>query len=70
MFSCPLCRKEYLLYSKLCPKCDKIYKLGTIYGFDKIYDIVDKCLVINEENQERKLTRVSRAINTNIEKKD
>ena len=39
-------------------------------SFDKIYDIVDRCLVISEENQERKITRVSKAVNTNIEKKD
>jgi hypothetical protein len=55
MFCCGFCRKEYLLYSNLCPKCDKIYKLGTIYGFDKIYDVVDKSLVIS---QEKKLDKV------------
>ena len=62
MFSCGLCREEYLLYSKLCVKCDRIYKLGNIYGWTTVYNIVDKCLVIPENYQEQKLEKVVKKI--------
>ncbi len=70
MFSCGLCREEYLLYSKLCPKCDKIYKLGNIYGWETIYDIVDKCLVIPKENQEKKIDKTVRHIGNAVLKNE
>tara|TARA_Y100000593_G_scaffold32675_1_gene64418 strand:+ start:288 stop:491 length:204 start_codon:yes stop_codon:yes gene_type:complete len=62
MFSCGFCREEYLLYSRLCPKCDKMYKLGVIYGFDKLNEIVDKCLIIPETNQNKKLEKVQKEV--------
>ena len=62
MFSCGFCREEYLLYSRLYPKCDKMYKLGVIYGFDKLNEIVDKCLIIPENNQNKKLEKVQKEV--------
>jgi len=62
MFSCGLCQEEYLLYSRLCPKCDKIYKLGKIYGWDTIYNIIDKCLVIPKVNQDKKLDNTIKSV--------
>tara|TARA_R110000823_G_scaffold33961_4_gene94832 strand:- start:5142 stop:5276 length:135 start_codon:yes stop_codon:yes gene_type:complete len=34
-----------------------MYKLGVIYGFDKVNSIIDRCLVIPVENQKIKLQR-------------
>lgn len=57
VFNCPLCENEYLLYSKLCKKCEKVKRLGNIYSFEKIYNILDSCLVITDKHQEVKLER-------------
>lgn len=70
MFSCGFCREEYCLYSKLCPSCDKMYKLGVIYGFDKLTEIVDRCLVIPKENQKIKLDRCVKEIGNKPDSKD
>ena len=67
MFSCGLCRNESLLYSRLCVKCDRVYKLGNIYGWDKVYSIIDRCLVIPDENQKIKLDRCIKTIGNSKE---
>ena len=62
MFCCSFCREEYLLYSSLCLRCEKVYKLGTIYGFDTIFDIVDRCLLIPEDKQEKRIIKITNSI--------
>tara|TARA_R100001198_G_scaffold28708_1_gene15137 strand:- start:820 stop:1032 length:213 start_codon:yes stop_codon:yes gene_type:complete len=70
MFVCGFCKEEYLLYSRLCPKCDKMYKLGVIYGFDKLNEIIDRCLIIPDENREKKLERCIKQVGNKNEVKE
>lgn len=52
-FTCPLCRKEWILYKNVCLKCDKIRHLMEIYSRDKVIDILEKVLVV-EQFKEKK----------------
>jgi hypothetical protein len=46
--TCPLCREEWILLSKLCPECDRIRFLMSIYSRDKILEILDKTLIVQK----------------------
>jgi hypothetical protein len=46
MFSCPLCREEWCITSKLCEDCDKVRHLYSIYDKKIIMDILDKTLIV------------------------
>jgi len=48
MFSCPLCRTEWCITSKLCDDCNKIKHLMDIYSRDKVIDILEKVLVVEK----------------------
>tara|TARA_R110000764_G_scaffold23894_1_gene58000 strand:- start:472 stop:693 length:222 start_codon:yes stop_codon:yes gene_type:complete len=50
--TCPLCREEWILLSKLCPDCDRIRFLMSIYSRDKILDILDKTLIVQKFKEE------------------
>ena len=50
--TCPLCREEWILLSKLCPECDRIRFLMSIYSRDKILDILDKTLIVQKFKEE------------------
>lgn len=41
-----MCREEYLLYSKLCPECEKIRHLMSIYGREKVVNVLESNLVV------------------------
>tara|TARA_R110000737_G_scaffold95031_1_gene129052 strand:+ start:3191 stop:3457 length:267 start_codon:yes stop_codon:yes gene_type:complete len=50
MFECPLCRKEWLLVSKLCDKgCEDIRHLISIYGKDNILNVLRTNLIRPQE---------------------
>lgn len=48
MLCCPLCREEWCFVSKLCPDCDKVRHLYSIYDKSIIMDILDKTLVVQK----------------------
>ena len=50
--TCPLCREEWILLSKLCPECDRIRFLMSIYSRDKILEILDKTLIVQKFKEE------------------
>ena len=52
MFSCPLCRSEWCITSKLCDKCNKVKHLMDIYSRDKIIEILEKVLVVEQFKQQ------------------
>ncbi len=54
VFTCPLCREEWILTKGLCSSCDRIRFLMSIYDKKIITDILDKCLVIQkfQDNEE------------------
>ena len=54
--TCPLCREEWILLSKLCPECDRIRFLMSIYSRDKILDILDKTLIVQKFKEDESPT--------------
>jgi hypothetical protein len=51
VFICPMCREEYLLYSKLCPSCDKVRHFMSIYGREKVIMILNNNLVVGGQKK-------------------
>lgn len=64
MFSCPLCRTEWCITSKLCVDCNKIKHLMDIYSRDKVIDILEKVLVVEKfkNTKEEKEAKVANDI--------
>lgn len=48
MFSCRLCEKESVILYHLCEKCRRIKHLINLYD-DKVYEVLENCLVRNQE---------------------
>jgi len=46
--TCPLCRTEWVLTSRICASCDKIRHYMEIYSQNKILEILDKVLVVQQ----------------------
>ena len=51
VFTCPLCRSEYIYISKLCCECDKIRFLMSVYNRETIINILNKVLVVQQFKQ-------------------
>ena len=47
MFECPICG-DWLLIHKTCKECDKIRQLCKLYGKQKLLEILDKTMVIQQ----------------------
>ncbi len=47
MFECPICG-DWLLLRKTCNDCDKIRQLCKLYGKEKLLEILDKTMVIQQ----------------------
>ncbi len=45
-FTCPLCREEWLLINKLCPRCDRIRHIMQCYSREKVIEALDKIFLI------------------------
>ena len=56
MLSCPLCRTEWCITSKLCDKCNKVKHLMDIYSRDKVIEILEHVLVV-EKFKEKKVEK-------------
>ena len=56
---CYFCEKEqrenYLGY--YCDSCRKIKNLGNVYGFNRIYNILNKCCIRDTTQLENKITK-------------
>jgi len=54
---CILCEKEPAenWFGSFCPTCRKLKNIGNVYGFERIYTILEKCCIRNEEQLERKI---------------
>lgn len=52
--TCPLCRNEWIILSKLCAECDRIRYLMNLYSRDKVLEILDKTLVVQKFKEEEK----------------
>lgn len=53
MFSCRLCEKESVIMVNLCEKCRRIKHLINLYD-EKVYEVLENCLVRNQEQITRK----------------
>ena len=55
--TCILCEKEKVetWWGSFCPNCRKIKNLGNVYGFERIYNILEKCCIRNEQQLEKKI---------------
>ena len=52
MFECPIC-SDWVLYGKTCVDCDKIRQLCKLYGKDKLLEILDKTMVIQQLKKDK-----------------
>ena len=44
-----------------CENCRKLKNLGNVYGFERIYDILEKCCVRNTTQLEKKIDKQNEA---------
>lgn len=56
---CVLCEKEKAenWFGSFCPTCRKLKNIGNVYGFERIYGILEKCCIRNEEQLENKIEK-------------
>lgn len=47
-FSCPLCREEWLVINKLCPKCEKVRFIMASYSRDVVIEALEKIFLIRQ----------------------
>ena len=50
MLACPICN-EWCIVMKLCEKCDTIRQLCKLYGRDKLLEILNKTMVIQQHKK-------------------
>ena len=62
MFSCPLCKNEYLIFSSLCVECTKIKHIISLYGSDEVHAVLNKILL-------RGTDHINKSIIKELEKK-
>ena len=49
MFQCPICGQTILI-TKLCSECERIRQLCKIYGKETVIDVLNKALVVSEDD--------------------
>lgn len=47
MFACPVC-DEWIIATKICHQCDIIRQLCKIYGRDKLIEVLNKTMIIQQ----------------------
>ena len=47
-FTCPLCREEWLVINKLCPRCDRVRFIMSCYSRDKVIEALEKIFLIKQ----------------------
>jgi len=51
--TCPLCRDEWIITTRICGSCDKIRHYMEIYSQSKILEILDKVLVVQQHKDNK-----------------
>lgn len=51
MLTCPICDCWVMPHQKVCSECDKIRQLCKIYGKEKLLEILDKTMVIQQHRE-------------------
>ena len=47
-FSCPLCREEWLVINKLCPRCDRVRFIMAAYSRETVIKALEKIFLIRQ----------------------
>lgn len=47
-FNCPLCREEWCVLNKLCPRCDRIRYIMASYSREKVIEALEKIFLIRK----------------------
>ena len=51
-FTCPLCREEWLIINKLCPRCDRVRFIMSCYSREKVIEALEKIFLIEKFREE------------------
>ena len=47
-FNCPLCREEWCVLNKLCPRCDRIRYIMASYSRETVIEALEKIFQIRK----------------------
>ena len=50
-FTCPLCRDEWLVINKLCPRCDRVRFIMSCYSRESVIEALEKIFLIDKFKQ-------------------
>lgn len=53
-WTCPLCREEWLLINKLCPRCDRIRHIISCYSREKVIEALEKIFLVERFRETEK----------------
>lgn len=53
-FLCPLCCESYIVVSSLCEECKKAKHAMSLYGKQKVLDVITRVLVRNDKQIDNK----------------
>ena len=68
--SCHLCEEETVITVNLCEKCRWIKHVMNIYSRDIVYDVLEKGLIRNTEQQEYKIKKYKKPETESIDDTD
>jgi hypothetical protein len=55
MWSCAMCEREYVYFTKVCPDCRKLKNFMNCYSRERVLEIVENVLSRTEDKQENKI---------------
>ena len=55
VFTCVLCESESVVISRFCDPCQKLKRIGNVYGFNKCLNILEICCIRSDEQIDRKI---------------
>lgn len=65
--TCPLCRDEWIITTRICTPCDKIRHYMEIYSKSKILEILDKVLVVQQHKENKEIKEAEKIDDKQIE---
>jgi len=54
MITCPLCCEKYIVLQTLCDDCKKVKHAMSLYGSEKVIDVIHTVLVRNDKQIDNK----------------
>lgn len=65
--TCPLCRDQWIITTRICTACDKIRHYMEIYSQSKILEILDKVLVVQQHKEIKEIKEAEKIDDKQIE---